>query len=243
MKAIILAAGKGTRLGDLTKEIPKPMLPINGKPLLEYIIRYLKENGINDIGVNLYTKSNQITDYFKNGSKLNVNIYYSFEENLLGTAGSLLKFKDWLKGEDDFVVIYGDILTNQQLAPLIKLHKKNNAFATLFLHKRKESNSFTKLNKSSKIIEFKERPNKDELKLLIKDNPNGFFVNSAIQMLNIKALNYIETHSCFDLPKDVYSKVLFNENIFGLKLTGNRIAIDSPERYNEAIITVGQHIL
>ncbi len=233
MKAIILAAGKGTRLGGLTKEIPKPMLPINDKPLLEYIISYLKNNGIKDIGINLFTMGEQIENYFKDGSKFDVNIKYSYEKKLAGTAGSLLAFEDWLDNED-FIVIYGDIITNQPLQPLIELHKKNTAFATLFLHRRKTSNSFIELNVNNQIIDFKERPEGDELKVLEKSNPDGFLVNSAIQILNKDILSYIKENSSFDLPKDIYSKEFNNKTILGLELKKKRIAIDSQERYNEA---------
>ena len=234
MKAIILAAGRGTRLGNLTEEIPKPMLPINGKPLLEYIILYLKKNGITEIGINLFTMGNQIVDHFGNGKKLNVNIHYSFENKLLGTAGSLLSFEEWLGGEEDFIVIYGDILTNQPLKPLIELHKKNNAFATLLLHRRKESNSFVYMNEESRIIDFLERPSREKLNSLKNKNQGLDLVNSAVQILSIDALDYIKENQCFDLPKDVYSKVLNDKKIYGLELTGDRIAIDSPERYEQA---------
>jgi len=233
MKAIILAAGKGTRLGGLTDEIPKPMLPVHGKPLLEYIILYLKHNGITEVGINLFTMPEQITDYFGIGEKLGVKIEYSPEHELQGTAGSLLPFSEWLSGED-FLVIYGDILTNQKLKPMIDLHKKNSAFATLLLHKRKYSNSCIILNEKNRIIEFYERPDKKKIKELKRIFPNGFLANSAIQVLSNKILKYISDYNCFDLPKDVYCKVVNDKKIYGLELSGERIAIDSPERYNLA---------
>lgn len=233
MKAIILAAGKGTRLGGLTEDIPKPMLPIKGKPLLEHIIAYLKRNGINEIGVNLFTMPEKITDYFGNGSNFGVKIKYSREVELRGTAGSLIPFKNWL-GNEDFLVIYGDILTNQQLAPLIGLHKHNKAFATLLLHRRQISNSFIAIDEDSKVVDFIERPKNEELNRLKQLHPEGFLVNSALQILSKNALDYIENNKCFDLPRDVYTNVLKDNPLYGYELTGERIAIDSPERYNEA---------
>ena len=233
MKAIVLAAGKGTRLAGLTKNIPKPMLPIKGKPLLEHIISYLKNNGIIEIGINLFTMPEQIIDYFGNGSRFKVKIEYSREDELLGTAGSLLYFSDWLKGED-FLVIYGDILTNQPLAPMMEMHRDKHAFATLLLHRRQASNSFIALDQNSKIIDFIERPGQHEMKRLNQLHPEGFLVNSAVQIINNSALNYIETHKCFDLPRDVYCKVLKEKDLYGYVLEGERMAIDSPERYEQS---------
>jgi mannose-1-phosphate guanylyltransferase / phosphomannomutase len=242
MKAIILAAGKGTRLGDLTRDIPKPMLPINGKPLLEYIILYLKRNGITEIGINLFTLHEQITEYFGDGSEFGVKLKYSYEGKLLGTAGSLVKFEDWLNVEEKFIVIYGDILTNQPLELLTKIHSDNNAFATLLLHRRKESNSYIEMDKFSRIVCFKERPGVEKLGIIKKLNPDGFLVNSAIQILSKEALDYIKINDCFDLPRDVYSKILNKQKIYGFELTGNRIAIDSAERYEQAKTAVKQGI-
>ena len=175
----------------------------------------------------------QITDYFGDGKQFGVKIEYSLETELLGTAGSLLSFKNWL-GDEDFLVIYGDILTNQALAPIIALHKKYQTFATLLLHHRKVSNSFIELDANSKIIDFKERPNDEELEKLKLKHPEGFLVNSAVQILSKDCLDYIEEHKCFDLPKDIYSKVLNEKSLYGYVLEGERIAIDSPERYEQA---------
>ena len=177
--------------------------------------------------------ADQIIDYFGDGEKFEVEIEYSKESALLGTAGSLLPFREWLSG-DDFLVIYGDILTDQELKPIIDLHKENDAFATLFLHKRKYSNSCIVLNDHNRIIEFYERPEKGKLEALKTLFPNGFFVNSALQILRYDVLNYIEEHNCFDLPKDVYCKVLKDRKIYGIELEGERIAVDSHERYNLA---------
>jgi mannose-1-phosphate guanylyltransferase / phosphomannomutase len=235
MKAIILAAGKGTRLGNLTQEIPKPMFPINGKPLLEYVISYLKKNEINEIGINLFTMSDKMLDYFGDGSKYNVKIFYSFEDRLMGTAGALVKFEKWLNNED-FIVIYGDVLTNQPLKPLIELHRQKNSFATLFLHKRKTSNSYVEINNKLRIIRFLERPTTNEVNKIKNQTIDYGLVNSAIQIISKDALAYIKDNTCFDLPKDVYSKVLNEKKIYGLELTGDRVAIDSLKRYNEAEI-------
>ena len=92
MKAFILAAGKGERLGSLTETVPKPMLELAGKPILEYNILMCKKAGVHDIFINLHYLPNKISDYFGDGKKFGVNIQYNYENELLGTAGGILFF-------------------------------------------------------------------------------------------------------------------------------------------------------
>ena len=106
MKAFILAAGKGKRLGHLTKDTPKPMLMLNGKPILEHNILMCKNAGVQDIFTNLHYLPDIITDYFGDGSKFGVNIQYNFEPELLGTAGGILFFLNNLKEEQNEISIF-----------------------------------------------------------------------------------------------------------------------------------------
>ncbi len=231
MKAIILCAGYGTRLGDLTKDIPKPMLPIDGKPLLQHIIAYLKKNNIDQIGINLHYRPEVIKDYFNNGNAFGVELTYSYEEKLLGTAGALVEFEEIINNED-VVVIYGDVITDQKLKPIMDLHKKEKAFATILLHKNNKSNSFVRLNDKNRIIDFIERPARNEMQ---EYNVSNIYSNSAVQVLSGDALRYIKAKKVFDLPRDIYSKLYKEKRIYGYKLESNRIAIDSNNRYKKTI--------
>jgi mannose-1-phosphate guanylyltransferase/phosphomannomutase len=230
INAIILAAGKGTRMGDLTSDIPKPMLRVNGRPILEHIICWLKTNKISDIGINLFTMPEQLLEYFGDGGKLGVRIHYVYEQSLSGTAGALPKFKDWLKKGKPFLVVYGDILTDQPILPILGKHMESNAFATILLHKRKSSNSFVDLAPDSRVKKFIERPTFEELERLKGTNPDGFLVNSAVQILSYDSLGFIENNQCFDLPKDLYAPNCSSKRIYGVELSGKRVAIDSKER-------------
>ena len=120
MKALILCAGKGERLRPLTDTIPKPMVPINNKPLLEYNILLCKKHGITEIAINTSYLPEQIKQYFGNGEKFGVNIHYSYEPELLGTSGSVNNFRDFL--DETFVVIYGDAVTDIDL-PIVRASK------------------------------------------------------------------------------------------------------------------------
>ena len=107
MKAVLLAAGKGTRLKPLTDNIPKVMIQINGKAILEYHIEQLAETGIIDIYINLHYLSEKIKNHFEDGRKWGVKINYSYEPEILGTAGALKKLSRELR-TDPFLVVYGD---------------------------------------------------------------------------------------------------------------------------------------
>ncbi|TSA55924.1 MAG: nucleotidyltransferase family protein, partial [Planctomycetaceae bacterium] len=150
MKAVILCAGTGSRLGNLTKAVPKPMLPLNGKPLLAYTLNYLTKFDIREIAINVHFSPDQITDYFKDGQSYGASLHYSHEEKLLGTAGALVKLAPWLADEKEFLVLYGDILTDQNISLLIDKHHKERSFATLLLHKRKKSNSIVKIDETNR---------------------------------------------------------------------------------------------
>lgn len=234
MKAIVLAAGKGTRLKNYTKQTPKPLLEVNGKSIIEHIITWLKNNNITEIGINLYTFSEQIIKKLGDGKTNSVNLYYIKEEKLSGTAGVLPKFKDWLSGDEDFLVVYGDVLTNQRLDKVIDMHKTNKAFATLLLHRRLNSNSFVEINANNRISNFMERPPKSLQKEMYLKKTEKHLVNSGIQVLNKKVIEYIEKNLCFDLPKDVFVPYHKKELICGIELVGKRVAIDSIERLNLA---------
>ena len=108
MQAIILSAGFGTRLKQFTDKMPKVMVPIDGRPLLEHHIEQLKEYGVRDILINLHYLPDIITDYFGDGLKFGVKILYKYETEILGTAGGIKNFENEIK--DSFFVVYGDVL-------------------------------------------------------------------------------------------------------------------------------------
>lgn len=134
MKAMILAAGLGERLKPLTLTIPKPMLPVCNKPVMEYSIELCKKHNIKDIKVNLHYLPEQIDKYFGNGSKLNVNISYSIEKNLCGTSGALKRVKSFFK--ETFLVLTGDSYHNINLTDLLNYHKQSKSIVTIGVKKQ-----------------------------------------------------------------------------------------------------------
>jgi NDP-sugar pyrophosphorylase family protein len=231
VKALILCAGYGTRLGGLTRDIPKPMLSICDKPLLAYTIQYLADQGFKNIAINLHFKPEIIKKYFDNGQAWGVDIHYSYEETLLGTAGAVKALESFFSDVEDFLVIYGDLLIDQDLQGMLKLHKDKKAAATILIHQRKKSNSLIQLGDDGRIEDFVERPSPEEIQKL---EGSHSWVNSGVQFLNRRILKYIPKDRSCDLPRDIYPSILNKESIYGFPLSGYRCAIDSPERYEQA---------
>ncbi|HEY1651885.1 MAG TPA: sugar phosphate nucleotidyltransferase [Acidimicrobiales bacterium] len=131
MKAVIMAGGEGTRLRPQTSNLPKPMLPLVGRPMMEHIVSLLRRHGITDIVVTVAFLPNAIRSYFGNGSELGVRMVYATEETPLGTAGSVRNAMEQLT--ERFLVISGDVLTDIDLTEIVSFHEKNDALATIAL--------------------------------------------------------------------------------------------------------------
>lgn len=143
MKVIIMAGGKGTRIQSVRSDVPKPMIEICGKPILQYQIENLKACGLTDITIGVGYLGDVIKDYFKDGSQLGVKINYFTEEYPLGTAGALFKMLDGKDCDavktttvidDDFLLLCGDVIFDIDFNRFIKFHKDHNAWATLMAH-------------------------------------------------------------------------------------------------------------
>ena len=159
MKAFILAAGLGTRLKDLTKDLPKPLLKVKGKSLIEWNILKLKRAGFEHIIINTHYLGDLIEDHIGNGEKFNLKISYSREEEILGTGGALIKAKD-LIGRETFLILSGDLWTDYPFSRLINYDSKKKAHLIL-LKKGKEKeadmnlkNDYIFVDKNSKELTY-----------------------------------------------------------------------------------------
>lgn len=226
---MVLCAGYGTRLGDLTREIPKPMLDLNGRPILAYLLAHLREQGFGEVAVNLHFRPQVIRDYFGDGAQLGVHLTYSHEEQLLGTAGGIKQMENFLRASDPFLVQYGDVLTDQDFGAMLEFHRQRRALATLLLHQRAKSNSVVTLDADGRIIGFLERPSEASRQGVISP-----WVNSGICLCSPEIFGSIPPGAALDLPRDIFTNLLGTGRLFGFGLTGYRCAIDSPERLAEA---------
>ncbi|MBX7147756.1 nucleotidyltransferase family protein [bacterium] len=160
MQAIVLAAGFGTRLKPLTNTTPKPLIPVNGVPLIVYNLLLLKKNGIKDIVINLHYLGKQIEDYLGDGKKLGLKIRYSYEPKILGTGGGIKKASLLFKNKKPFFVLNGDIIHDVPLKKMWKAHQKKKTMATLCLIESPLSKKLGTLyvNSKKEIISVLERP-------------------------------------------------------------------------------------
>ncbi len=233
MKAIILAAGLGTRLRPLTDVTPKVMLPIGGKPLLEHHIENLKKFNITDIGINLFYLPKVIESYFGNGNRLGVNLHYTREDNILGTSGSINLFRDWLE-DDDFMVIYGDNFCELDYQKIIDTYHNLQDCSGLIGLNHSEiiiGKGLVKIDDSSKILSFVEKP----------DNPENFntdLVNAGIYMFPNSILDYIPKSGFSDFSYDIFPQVLrANKSLYGYIINEPLVDIGTLEAYKKIINT------
>ena len=158
MKAVILAGGLGTRLRPYTKSLPKPMLPLGGKPILEYEIEWARKNGIKEIVLCVSYLRNKIEDYFGDGGKFGVKIEYAISKKPLATAGQLKTAEKFI--DDTFVCLYGDSIYNFSLRNMIKHHKKSKANVTMSLFDYRFNLKYGVIDtkKSGQVTAWNEKP-------------------------------------------------------------------------------------
>ena len=234
MRAVVLSAGHGTRLGELTRDTPKAMLPVGDRPLLEHVVRNLARHGFDEIAVNLHYRPETIRRHFGDGAALGVRLTYLEEPELLGTAGTLAALRPFLAGEDAFLVHYGDILTDHDFASMAAFHRERRAFLTLLVHRRAGSNSIAVFDADQRLTRFVERPPADDSGRLDSD-----WVNSGVCICDAGVLDVIPPPPS-DLARDVLSRVAGRPDVFVHRLSGFRIAVDSPQRYSQAIQAVAE---
>ena len=229
MKAIVLCAGFGTRLGDLTREIPKPMLPLGARPMLEYIVCHLKRHGFDQLAVNLHFMPEVIEGYFGDGARWGLRLTYSHEPQLLGTAGGTKKMESFFQGDDPFLVHYGDVVTNQDLSAMLQMHLERQALATLLVHQRARSNSALSIDPQGCIERFLERPSDAQ-----RGQVSQSWVFSGITICQPELLQRIPAGTARDFPRDVFVPLASSGRLFACPLTGDRVAVDSSQRLAEA---------
>lgn len=232
---MLLAAGEGTRLRPLTEKLPKPMILIAGKPILQHNVELLARHGIREIAINLHHCADEVTSHFGDGSRFGVSITYSYEPELLGTAGAVKKFESFfqdipstlpLVAGQAFLVVYGDNWIECDLARLIAFHQARAGIATLALHYREDvrHSGVVALDGSDRVLQFVEKPRADQIP--------SHWVNAGILVLEPKVLDHIPASVPSDFGKDVLPHLLEQgERLYGYRLTGDEGIrwIDTPE--------------
>ena len=214
MKAVIMAGGEGTRLRPQTSNLPKPMLPLVGRPMMEHIVSLLRRHGITDIVVTVAFLPNAIRSYFGNGSELGVRMVYATEETPLGTAGSVRNAREELT--ERFLVISGDVLTDIDLTSMIEFHEKNDALATLALCAVENPLEFGIVitREDGSIERFLEKPGWGQV---FSDT-----INTGIYVLEPEIFDVIPEGRAVDFSSEVFPTVL-EAGAPALRLRGQRL--------------------
>ena len=193
-KAIILAGGKGTRLHPLTYNIPKPLIPMQGKTLTELVLDILKKYKIKDVVLSVGYLAEKMQEYFKDGKEFGVNINYCIEKEPKGTAGPLILLP---KFEGTFLMMNGDNLFNIDFEKFYEVHKNNKAIATIALSKVEDTSSFGVVElDGQKIINFVQKPKQE-------DAPSNF-ISGGYYILEPEVFDLVKNKEFAMLEKDIF---------------------------------------
>jgi NDP-sugar pyrophosphorylase family protein len=224
-KAVILAAGRGERLRPLTDGLPKTMLPIGGRPLLEHLLALLVVAGVREVAVNLHHRPEAIRSYLGDGSRLGLRVVYSQEEALLGTAGALRRLEPFV--DRTFFVLYGDVLSSLDLRRLAEFHRQRGGAVTMALYREKHLArcGVAEVEPGGRIRRFVEKP---------KGEMGSPWAAAGALVMEPWVLRFIP-EGFSDLGSDLFPRLVeLGVPIYGYRCCGCFLDIGSPERYRKA---------
>lgn len=234
MKAMVFAAGFGTRLRPLTDELPKALVPVAGRPMIEYPLLLLRHYGITEIVINVHHLGEKIEACLQDGKKFGLRITYSKERELLDTGGGLLQAKPFLQ-DGAFVVINTDVIIDLPLQAAIDQHRKSRAAATLVLRPDAQADRYgaIEISEDRRIRKFLNHlaPSNGAAESLRK------LMFTGVQILEPKVFDYMEAanSAAFSTTKVTYPKMLTEgEGLYGFLFEGFWQDLGTPERIREA---------
>jgi mannose-1-phosphate guanylyltransferase len=214
MKAMILAAGKGTRVRPITYTIPKPLIPILQKPVMEFLLELLRQHGCDQIVVNVSHLAKEIEDYFKDGQRFGVQLAYSFEGRIvdgqlvgeaLGSAGGMRRIHDFYPFFDDtFVVLCGDALIDLDLTAAVNWHKQKGSIATIVTksvpREQVPSYGVVVTDETGRVKTFQEKPSVEEAL--------STEINTGIYIFEPEVLDYIPSGQEYDIGSELFPRLV-----------------------------------
>jgi len=247
MKAMILAAGKGTRVRPITHTTPKPMIPIMQQPVMEFLLELLRQHGFNQIMVNVSHLSEEIENYFRDGQRFGVQIAYSFEGRIedgkligdaLGSAGGLKRIQDFQPFFDDtFVVLCGDALIDLDLGEAVRRHKEKGAMASMITKRvptdQVSSYGVVVSDPDGRVLSFQEKPSVEEAA--------SDMINTGIYIFEPEVFDFIPSGEPFDIGSELFPKLVeAGAPFFALPMEFEWVDIGKVPDYWQAIRSVLQ---
>ena len=233
MKAMVLAAGEGQRLRPITEKTPKPLVPVAGRPMIDYALLLLRHYGADEIIINLHHLGDQVESYLGAGDRVGLKICYSRESELLDTGGGLLKAKSFLESTT-FIVINTDVLIDLRLADVLEFHRRNRAAATLVLRPDADADRYGSMDidADGRICRFL-----DTRLPATASSPQHKVMFTGVQILEPSIFNYMPSGGAkkFSTTKDIYPKMLVaGERLYGFSFDGFWQDLGTIERIQEA---------
>jgi len=230
VKALLLAAGLGTRLRPLTDGLPKCMLPVAGRPLLAGILELLRRHGVDDVFINLHWYPRAVREYAGDGASFGLNIQYLEEDRLSGTAGPLRKLAPEL-GDERFLVLNGDNLTDLDLSRLVEFHDRNRADLTVALHEEEPAKlpakSVVETAEDGRLLRFVEKPAPGDL--------FSTWSSAGVYVVEPGVIAQVPPGAPFDFGHDLIPALLAaNRRVYGFKAHFYLLDIGTPDAYARA---------
>ncbi len=226
-KAVVLAGGSGENMKPYTLEMPKAMMPVQGRPILEYTIEWLKDAGIKEIAIVIGKLGQKIKDHFGDGNRFGVRIVYLDEGSPRGTGGALKLTKDFI-GSDTFVFVYGDVLIDINLDDLYAFHEEHSAIVTMALTSTDDPSSYGAVRlHGPKIVEFKEKP--------VSNHATSRVVASGVHMMESDIFSQLPRKRMFSLEQEVFPKLAQSGDLNGYVFSGQWFDIGSHDVYARAL--------
>jgi mannose-1-phosphate guanylyltransferase len=223
-RAMVLAAGRGTRLAPLTNTVPKPLVPVGGRPLLEHILEFLHAGGIRDVVVNLHHLGHRIEAHLGDGSRFGLRIRYSWEDPILDTGGGIKRAESLLAGEP-FVVMNGDSLLELRLQELIDFHRTRGGVATMALRPDPAAAGYG-------LIEIDAA---DRVRRLVGlpgpvDGPLRPFMFPGLHVFEPAVFQWMQPDVAYSIIRETYPRLLTaGLAVYGFVTTARWITIDTPD--------------
>lgn len=229
IKAMIMAAGVGSRLDPLTKSVPKPLVPVANRPVMDILVENLKSIGVKDVVSNTHYLAEKIINRYEN-INFGVNFKFIKEDTLSGTAGGLKKCQFFFDKDDEFLVLSADGLSNADLQKGIDMHRKSGAIATIGIkeipHEEVSHFGVVVTDENGYITEFQEKPSLEEAK--------SNFINTGIYVFDYRIFYYIPENTFYDFAKNVFPNLLKDHEINTFVIDNYWTDIGTLEQYQQS---------